>query len=366
MTARNRADAAPGQHSHLRLEQFLQQVPAFAVIVDSEGLLRFANHVALGQMVPGTGGISYSDCFPISADQPVEQWFRQSLTQKRTGVFETSASDGNSCLHYVVPLPRRGTWQEVVYLQVTPQIASQTPQDVLSELRDLQRLVEAHEEHSQFVTCELHDGVAQALASAIMHCELLLEESANTDAASVAGLHKVTDLLKTTLADTRRLISGLRPAALDDLGLLTALEHLIAQYRAQRQVAIEWTHKLSADRLSPALEIGIYRIIQESLTNSLRYSGSHTIAVELVEEAGQIRIVCQDWGRGFDPKLVAEGHFGLKGIHERARRLGGYAVVGSRPGGGACIRVEVPFGNSAPTGATESTGGRHESTPEEL
>lgn len=334
---------AVGEHAHLRLEQFLQQVPDFAVIVDSAGLLQFANHVALQQIDHhGACGIRYVDCFTTPEDQPVEEWFRQARKLTRACVFETAGADGSNCLHYVVPLPRQGAWDEVVYLQVQTKAAERAPRAGRPELCTLQRFVATYEEHSKFTTRELHDGVTRPLAAAIRYCETLLHEQGKPSDVPSAGLGEVTDLLKTTLTETRRLMSGLRPAALDDFGLLAALDQLVTHSQALHHVEIDWRHNLTAARLPRTMETGIYRIIEESLANSLRYSGSATIAITLTQWGGGVRINCQDWGRGFDPHAVGVGHWGLRGIQERVRSLGGTVHVDSRPGGGTRIRVEIP------------------------
>jgi signal transduction histidine kinase len=91
------------------------------------------------------------------------------------------------------------------------------------------------------------------------------------------------------------------------------------------------------------LENAIFRIIQESLTNARRYSQSMKVRIRLVQREDGIRIEVEDWGVGFNPKNIAEGHFGLAGINERARLFGGAAIIRSSPGKGTRIVVELPL-----------------------
>jgi signal transduction histidine kinase len=87
----------------------------------------------------------------------------------------------------------------------------------------------------------------------------------------------------------------------------------------------------------------VFRILQETLTNARRHSASERVLVELHEADNRLLVVVQDWGVGFDSQHVPEGHFGLKGVQERARLLGGMARIESTPGQGTRIEVELPL-----------------------
>ncbi len=90
------------------------------------------------------------------------------------------------------------------------------------------------------------------------------------------------------------------------------------------------------------MENAIFRIVQESVTNARRHSRSKNVRIELVQHGPLVRMVVQDWGVGFDPAVVGEGNFGLAGIRQRARLLGGTAKIESSPGQGTRVRVELP------------------------
>ena len=91
------------------------------------------------------------------------------------------------------------------------------------------------------------------------------------------------------------------------------------------------------------MENVIYRIVQEGLSNARNHSKSKKIRVSLKQRGDRLRIEIRDWGVGFDPKLVQEDHFGLEGIRERARLLGGKCSIKSKPGEGTVIMVELPL-----------------------
>jgi signal transduction histidine kinase len=106
---------------------------------------------------------------------------------------------------------------------------------------------------------------------------------------------------------------------------------------------IKFRGEVEFDRLVPILENVIYRIVQEGLANACQHSRSKKVLVELVQDSDNVRIKIHDWGIGFDPEKAHEGHYGLDGIRERARLLGGTATVSSALGQGACILVGLPL-----------------------
>jgi len=105
---------------------------------------------------------------------------------------------------------------------------------------------------------------------------------------------------------------------------------------------IEFSICLKSERLTPLLETAIFRIVQESLTNVRKHSRSDRLRIELVQEDDLIHIEIHDWGKGFDPDNIVTGCFGLQGIQERARLLGGRATIESKAGEGTRIAVELP------------------------
>lgn len=141
-----------------------------------------------------------------------------------------------------------------------------------------------------------------------------------------------TRLLTQGLAEARRLIAGLDPPLLEELGLVAAIEHLIGHDDLPRAVDIDFRHRLGPRRLPGTLENAAFRIVQESLTNARRHSKSPRIHIDLSVRSGAIRLIVQDWGVGFDPNGVRPEAAGLRGICGRARLLGGETRILSKPG----------------------------------
>jgi len=143
------------------------------------------------------------------------------------------------------------------------------------------------------------------------------------------------------VGEARQFVHGLRPPGLEESGLAKAIEHLIAD-QPPGGPSIQWDVQVPSDRLEPLLEGAIYRIVQESLTNLRRHSRSDRARIRLTQRGDQLELEIQDWGVGFDPAAVEPKRLGLRGIRERARLLGGRALVDSAPGKGTRVLVHLP------------------------
>jgi two-component system sensor histidine kinase DegS len=121
-----------------------------------------------------------------------------------------------------------------------------------------------------------------------------------------------------------------------------AISHLVHEESRDNTVKIEYRSKVAFDRLEPTLENAVYRIAQEALTNACKHSTSENVRVSLFQHGDEIRIEIRDWGVGFDPKAIPKNHFGLEGIRQRARLLGGKCSIRSGVGKGTRITVELP------------------------
>jgi signal transduction histidine kinase len=214
---------------------------------------------------------------------------------------------------------------------------------LLKEQRYLRYLLELQDRDRQMVSYEIHDGLVQQLAAAIMQFEVFSRVAEQKAKEVWKTFASGVGMLNECMREARRLVNGLRSPILDELGLVVAVEDLISQDSAQDKPEIDFVHHLDCERLAPSLENVIFRIIQESLTNARRYSQSERVLVRLTQRDRHIRIEVQDWGIGFDPKKVGEGHFGLEGIQERARLFGGSAAITSAFGKGTRIVVQLPL-----------------------
>jgi signal transduction histidine kinase len=205
----------------------------------------------------------------------------------------------------------------------------------------VRRVVEAQEVERARLARELHDETGQALTSILLGLKAL-EERVQTDDGG-AAIAELRELVVATLQDVRRLAVELRPAALDDFGLIPALERLRDTMSEQGDFAVEVKSDLDDQQRLPAeTETALYRIVQEALTNVLKHAEATRVTVRLRRGDRFVEVVVQDDGTGFDPQNVRDGGLGLVGMRERVALLGGRMAVDSSQGAGTMLRVEVP------------------------
>jgi signal transduction histidine kinase len=205
----------------------------------------------------------------------------------------------------------------------------------------VRRVVEAQELERARLARELHDETGQALTSILLGLKSL-ENRVDSNEGHTA-VTELRELVVSTLQDVRRLAVELRPAALDDFGLVPAIERLRDTVEEQGGISVDVQSPLADERLPPETETALYRIVQEALVNVLKHAAASRVTVRLSRSGKTVSLVVQDDGRGFDPGGVRDGGLGLVGMRERVALLGGRLTVESSEGGGTLLRVEVPF-----------------------
>jgi signal transduction histidine kinase len=222
------------------------------------------------------------------------------------------------------------------------------------------RLVEVQEEERRAIALELHDEIGQILTG----LKLLLDSGAALPPEKLAGqLQQAQEVVNELIQRVRQLSLDLRPAMLDDLGLLPALLWLFDHYTSQTRVKVTCQHsRIEGERFPPEFETTAYRVVQEGLTNIARYAGTGQAAVRLWNDGSILGIQIQDKGCGFDPEAVlSSGNSrGLLGMRERAYSLGGWLAIDSAPGQGTCLTVEFPLSGHLErrrNARTDSAGG---------
>ena len=216
---------------------------------------------------------------------------------------------------------------------------------IASDLQRLSaRLIHAREEEQRRIARELHDDVGQAL-SAVKVQLAVAERRIERMGAAPALLADAQTSADTALHSVRDLSRLLHPSALDDLGLVAALESLVADFRRRHQIAIEFVHKGPDRRLHAETERAVYRIVQEALTNIARHSEATGGTVRLALDSETAGVQIEDNGIGFDVADVERPGkrrgLGLLSIRERVTGLRGQVRIESAPGGSR-IEVELP------------------------
>ncbi len=211
------------------------------------------------------------------------------------------------------------------------------------ERRTLEHLFRSSDHERQLIAYDIHDGLTQFLAGAIMQFDTFTHLKHRKPKEAERAFEAGITMLRQGHSEARRLINGVRPPILDEAGIVAAISHLIHEHREARGPKIEFHAEVEFDRLVAIQENAIYRIVQEGLTNACKYSRSDRVRIEIVQVADRIRIEVQDWGVGFELNKIGEDSFGLEGIRERTRLLGGRSTIQSAPGNGTHIAVELPL-----------------------
>ena len=202
----------------------------------------------------------------------------------------------------------------------------------------LERLVLAREEERRRLRRDLHDGLGPALASHLLRLDLLAA-TLDQDPRARADLDALREELRTTVVEVRRLVEGLRPPALDELGLAGAIAQTAERLTAGASLEVE----LDATELPPlpaAIEVAAYRIVSEALTNVVRHAEATRCRVTIDVENRRLRIVIADDGRGAAPNAAPTGH-GLQTMRERAEELRGRFSL--RSDNGTTVVAELPL-----------------------
>ncbi|MBA3965558.1 MAG: PAS domain-containing sensor histidine kinase [Nitrospirales bacterium] len=214
----------------------------------------------------------------------------------------------------------------------------------------LNKIMTAQEDERRRISRELHDEIGQSLTSLLVGLRAA-EEDARSDGIG-ARVHDLRKITSTTLQEVQRLARGLRPSILDDFGLEEAIARYGAEfsstYGIEVDVAQNWQ---SHDRLPPAMETALYRILQEALTNVGKYAKATTVSILLQRNSNQVRLIVEDNGQGFDVeeivrKAATGAHLGLHGMRERTLLLNGSISIESSSGAGTTIYVNIPLKRS--------------------
>ena len=190
------------------------------------------------------------------------------------------------------------------------------------------------------VAQELHDEIGQTLTAVTIQAERAAE---GDPATASEGLRRLADAVRESLDEVRRIARELRPEALDDLGLVNALIALCSRVDAQDGPRVRRELDGNLPPLAPDVELVIYRIAQESLTNAVRHSHARSATVSLKADPETVILRVTDDGRGMPSQLPA-GTAGIAGMRERALLVGGRLAIESRPGEGTEIRLTIALG----------------------
>jgi two-component system sensor histidine kinase UhpB len=217
------------------------------------------------------------------------------------------------------------------------------------------QIIKAQEHERKRIARELHDETSQVLTSLLISLAVLEEAIATPEGR--ARIADTRTLAHQTLRAIRNLSIDLRPSALDDLGLLPALRWYIKEYQQKCSIEVEFHAASFKERLPAEIETALYRIVQESLTNTARHANAHMVYITLKEDADAVYATIVDDGCGFDIQALhkasgqergigLERGLGLVGMEERAVLLDGSLTINSSAGHGTMVEVRIPLHSS--------------------
>ncbi|MHB9032813.1 MAG: sensor histidine kinase [Anaerolineae bacterium] len=217
-----------------------------------------------------------------------------------------------------------------------------------AQLREfVEQIIQGEEQGNRRLALDLHDGLVQLMVASFQHLQAAQAWQQRDPALEQKELNQGLAILRQAITEARRLINELRPAGLDEFGLLQAIKLYMAQVEADTGWEICLTIAPEWRRLPADLETSLFRIVQEATTNARKYAQTNRLAVSLGLTVNSFFLEINDWGCGFVPEQVEAGlsgmHIGLVGIRERARSWGGTCIINSQPGKGTTIRIDFPI-----------------------
>ncbi|NOZ20983.1 MAG: PAS domain S-box protein [Planctomycetes bacterium] len=214
-----------------------------------------------------------------------------------------------------------------------------------------QRIITLQEELLADISRELHDEIGQLLTAIDFEVEAIRRAMASGKDLPPDGLDRIKEVTRSAVGMVRDLCSNLRAPVIADVGLTAVMRTHIDDFRERTGIDVEFKCSLDRSGMSPDAGLGVFRIMQEALTNVARHANATRVELSLYPNNGRTVLKILDNGRGFDPdEKPPRFSGGLRGMQERTRIFGGEFVIESRPGGGTCIRVSPPppSGEEAP------------------
>jgi signal transduction histidine kinase len=195
---------------------------------------------------------------------------------------------------------------------------------------------------------EIHDTLAQGLTAISLQLDLADSYLPGDPEKASKNVQRALDLTRENLNQARRSVLDLRAADVHQMSLPDAISQLVRRLGDQSETEFEFINDGLMSRLSARVEVGLYRILEEALENARRHSDAQRVRVEIEADGKTVSLIVEDDGQGFDPaSLTSDGDgdhgFGLLGIRERARILGGSFTISSTPGSGTTLRIVVPY-----------------------
>ncbi|QDU25901.1 Oxygen sensor histidine kinase NreB [Anatilimnocola aggregata] len=344
-------DITERKEAEERFQAYMNNSPAIAWAKDEAGRIVYINRTCenrFGIRLADWQGKTDFDIWPPEVAQPLWDNDRKVFAGGNPITVIEKKSNGDDEQSYWMNIKflfrDRSNRQFIGGIGIDITEIKQTTNDLKSKQDLLRNLIEVQEQEKQFLCREFHDGLIQYVFGAVM----LLESCLNKPNApeNMAKISSAISTLRRGIEDGRRVISGIRPDVLDDMGLEAAMQDLVGQFENS---GIHITSRCDPEigRLPNTLQTAVYRVAQEALNNAKKYSGTDVIRIKLTKDNGNLHLEVRDFGNGFDVEEARKRGFGLLGMNERVRLLDGEFLIQSDPDEGTCISVRLPIPKSS-------------------
>ena len=213
------------------------------------------------------------------------------------------------------------------------------------------KLITAQEDERKRLAADLHDGIIQSLIAIWYRLQRIAPPNDVGEEEWQAEIFDTTRLLNEQILEIRRMLYDLRPLILDNYGLFPAVESYVQNLQDKNNISVDVIIQGKNENLNSRIEITLFRILQEALTNVLKHANATNARVELTTKADSVSLIVEDNGSGLDTSLLSTAHYqerlGLAGIQERALLLNGICSIESWPGKGTRISVDIPIPEEA-------------------
>jgi PAS domain S-box-containing protein len=347
ITDRKRADEMH-RESEERFRMLADSAPVMIWVTGTDSQCTFVNRQWLeftGRTMEKEIGNGWSDGIHPSDFQPCVDYYLSSFNSRRSFTMEYRYMRADGQYRWLVDngVPRFGSTGDFLgYIGSCVDI-SERKQNEQALQHLTARIFMLQDEERQRVAAELHDGLGQSLAIIKNRAQMGLRNQANPDRI-IEQLEEISATATASILEVREIAHNLRPYELDRLGLGAAIESMVERVSNSTSISLTSDLERMEDLLSPEAEISVYRIVQEALSNVIQHSKATAARIEVRTFGKQMTISVQDNGKGF-PVFPGNGYnaggYGLAGIAERVRGLGGFFEIASPPEGGTTLTVHL-------------------------
>jgi PAS domain S-box-containing protein len=347
ITDRKRADELR-RESEERFRMLADSAPVMIWVTGTDAQCTFVNRPWLeftGRTIEQEIGSGWSEGIHPADFQPCLDYYTSSFDARRSFTMEYRYKRADGQYRWIVDtgVPRFGPTGDFLGFIGSCVDISDRKQHEQTLQHLTARLFMLQDEERQRVAAELHDGLGQSLAIIKNRAQMGLRDQANPDRI-IEQLEEISATATACILEVREIAHNLRPYELDRLGLGAAIESMVERVSSSTSISLTADLERMEDLLSPEAETSVYRIVQEALSNVIQHSKATAARIEIRTFGGKMTISIQDNGKGF-PASAGNGDnasgFGLAGIAERVRGLGGYFEIVSQPEGGTNLTVHL-------------------------